>query len=87
MSSTTNKTNITGMYLGAILLAGALVSVIMFHFTLSNNESEEPALEIYYISDIAIHALMLPPVIIASFILAKFKFSFNRGRCQLYITC
>lgn len=63
-----------GMFAGAVLLGGAVVAVVMFHFSDVQSES----LRIFYASDLTIHALMLPSLIYCAKSVWKFKFTLSR---------
>ena len=66
-----------GLYLGAIVLTGTILGVIMF-FNFNNRQQTDIAMEIYYVTDIVLHLILIPPVISAFHVFRHFKFTFNR---------
>lgn len=80
------NSDLAGMYCGAMVLAGSLVAIIMFYYTNSTEEDELKASEIYVWTDIALHAVLTPPVFYCAVKLSKFRFTYNRGDLNLLAT-
>lgn len=66
-----------GLFLGAILLAAMIVSVIMF-FSYYGQGNNTVTLLIYSVTDITLHAVLLLPVILLFYNFRNFRFTFDR---------
>ena len=70
-----------GIFLGMLVLAGTIISIIVFFFSLrgDSERGRNNAALIYHTSDMVLHALLLGSVLAAIVKLSTLKYSFSRN--------
>lgn len=70
-----------GIFLGMLVLAGTIISIIVFFFSLRGNSERgrNSAALIYHISDMVLHVLLVGSVGVAIVKLSTLKYSFSRN--------
>ena len=68
-----------GLYLGALVLTGAVISIILFFYNLNSLHRTSYARGIFHITDISIHGVLVIAVIFAMIKFFKLNFTISRN--------